>query len=153
MGHTVSADCPNTTTSKLIYLISHLNSIVKFLDGDYLLSARHTDAAFKISHKDGSIVWRLGGLRSDFRQNDWKFTRQHHAQVLKQNASYVVVTIIDNGIGDGPFEQASSDRARGLIILLDTVEMSATITGEYNQPKGERTNARGTSKFAYAQQT
>ncbi|KAJ5197844.1 ASST-domain-containing protein [Penicillium cinerascens] len=46
--------------------ILHLNSIAKFPDGDYLLSARHTDALYKISHKDGHIVWRLGGVRSDF---------------------------------------------------------------------------------------
>ena len=100
---------------------------------------------YKISHKDHSIVWRLGGVKSDFQQDGWEFSRQHHAQVLEQNATHTILTIFDNGIGDGPFEHASSDRARGLIILLDTVNMRADITGEYKQPKGERTNARGTS--------
>lgn len=46
--------------------ILHLNAIDKFDDGDYLLSARHMDAIYKISHKDGSIVWQLGGLKNDF---------------------------------------------------------------------------------------
>ncbi len=45
---------------------SHLNSVDKFPDSDYLLSSRHTDTVYKISHRDGSIVWRLGGTRSDF---------------------------------------------------------------------------------------
>lgn len=46
---------------------SHGNSIEKLPDGDYLLSGRRTYAVYKISHKDGSIVWRLGGKKSDFK--------------------------------------------------------------------------------------
>ncbi|KAK5174048.1 uncharacterized protein LTR77_001128 [Saxophila tyrrhenica] len=123
--------------------ILHLNSITKFPDGDYLLSARHTDALYKISHKDGSIVWRLGGVKSDFIQDDWKFSRQHHAQVLSQNETHTTLSVFDNGIGDGPFEKATSKKARALVMLLDTAEMKAEIVREYRQPGGERTNARG----------
>ena len=40
--------------------ILHLNSIDKFAGGDYLISSRHMDAIYRISHKDGHVVWRLG---------------------------------------------------------------------------------------------
>lgn len=52
----------------------HANSLDKCPDGDLLLSIRHSDTIYKISH-DGSIVWRLGGKKSDFSQ-DFKFSRQ-----------------------------------------------------------------------------
>lgn len=45
---------------------SHLNSVDKFADGDYLISSKALDTIFKVSHIDGSIVWRLGGRKSDF---------------------------------------------------------------------------------------
>lgn len=52
----------------------HANSVDKCPDGDLLLSIRHTDALYKISH-DGSIVWRFGGKTSDF-SHDFEFSRQ-----------------------------------------------------------------------------
>ena len=45
---------------------SHINSVTKFPNGAYLLSARHIDAIYKIS-QEGHIVLRLGGSNSDFR--------------------------------------------------------------------------------------
>lgn len=57
---------------------SHFNAIDKFADGDFLVSSREIDTIFKISHIDGSIVWRLGGPKSDFRLHDKaKFGAQH----------------------------------------------------------------------------
>jgi hypothetical protein len=46
----------------------HINPIHKADDGsgDYVISARHTSAIYKISGGDGSIKWRLGGSHSDF---------------------------------------------------------------------------------------
>ena len=35
-------------------------------DGTLLVSARHTHAIYKIRKRDGAIVWRLGGKKSDF---------------------------------------------------------------------------------------
>ena len=43
----------------------HCNAIDRFENGDYLVSCRHTDALYKISRESGSILWRLGGTRSD----------------------------------------------------------------------------------------
>ena len=39
----------------------HINSIDLAPDGDLLVSARNTWAVYKISRKDGRVLWRLGG--------------------------------------------------------------------------------------------
>lgn len=54
-----------------------------------------------------------------------------------------MLTLFDNGIGDGPFAKATSHRSRALVLLLDTTVMEAEIQAEYEQPKGERGNVRG----------
>lgn len=54
----------------------HGNSVDKNEEGDYLLSSRFTNTIFKISSRDSSIIWRLGGRFSSFTQ-DFDFSRQH----------------------------------------------------------------------------
>ena len=41
----------------------HINSIDKNKHGDYLISARHVSCVYKISGKDGHVVWRLNGAK------------------------------------------------------------------------------------------
>jgi hypothetical protein len=109
------------------------------------MSARHTDTIYKISHLDGSIVWRLGGTKSDFQLPDgWKFSRQHDAQVLEQNDTHTIITLFDNGMGAGPFEHATTKISRGLVLLLNTAKMRADIIAEYKKPSRPLVNSRGT---------
>jgi Arylsulfotransferase (ASST) len=44
----------------------HINSIDVDRDGNYLVSSRNTHTVYKIDRRSGSIIWRLGGKRSDF---------------------------------------------------------------------------------------
>jgi hypothetical protein len=39
----------------------HINSIDRQPDGDYIVSARHLDAVFRIDHPSGTVLWKLGG--------------------------------------------------------------------------------------------
>ncbi|KAJ6501856.1 ASST-domain-containing protein [Mycena sanguinolenta] len=59
----------------------HINSIDKDREGNYIISARHSQAIYKIA-ADGTIVWRLGGKMSNFTAigNDTEFHFQHHAR-------------------------------------------------------------------------
>ncbi|KAJ7717285.1 ASST-domain-containing protein [Mycena metata] len=59
----------------------HINSIDKDKEGNYLISSRHCKTLYKID-KNGTIIWRLGGSRSDFTAvgNDTEFNWQHHAR-------------------------------------------------------------------------
>lgn len=133
--------------------ILHLNSIDKFPDGDYLVSSRHMDALYKVSHVDGHIVWRLGGKKSDFklREMETHFSRQHHARVRGQNETHTMISLFDNAHGDGPAqaEKPSNSISRGLLLALrtDTQPMTAELAAHYDHPRGGITNSRGSMQF------
>jgi hypothetical protein len=74
---------------------SHTNSIDKDQEGNYLISMRYTSTIYKISGKDGSIIWRLGGKLSDFK-TDFNFSSQHDAKFYSQNSSMTVISFLDN---------------------------------------------------------
>ena len=132
----------------LTTLHSHFNSVDKFPDGDYLVSSRHTDALYKISHINGSIIWRLGGVKSDFHLNyQAKFTRQHHARVHEQNETHTIISLFDNAKGSGPHEHKSHDYSRGLVLALRTDEMLAEIVAEFAHPRRAITNSRGSCQI------
>ena len=121
----------------------HVNAIDKFPDGDYLLSARHSDTLYKISHVDGSVVWRLGGKTSDFESvGDAQFARQHHGEVLEQNSTHCIISLFDNAIGEG-FQKPLRGFSRGLILSLDLQRMTATVLAQYGHPQGRLSNGRG----------
>ncbi|KAK3047787.1 hypothetical protein LTR09_010762 [Extremus antarcticus] len=127
--------------------ILHLNSIDKFPDGDYLLSSRHTNTLYKISHKDGSIVWRLEADHGDFKylNDDAKFRRQHHARVVSQNETHSLITVFNNARGDGRSEHPLSEASTGLLLSLrtDTNPMTADVAAKFDRPGGKYTAARG----------
>lgn len=136
--------------------ILHLNSIDKFPDGDYLLSSRHMNALYKISHVDGHIVWRLGGAKSDFPlSGPLVFSRQHHARVYAQNATHTLISVFDNAAGSGPpaAENHTNTLSRGLLIALHTSSSSsssprtAELLAHYDHPKALLTNSRGSISF------
>ena len=74
----------------------HINSVAKNSDGDYLISARHVSAIYKISGKDGHIIWRLNGAKSDFRLEDFTFSSQHDARFVSEDSNRTVISLFDN---------------------------------------------------------
>ena len=113
----------------------HCNSVDKSVDGDYFLSARHTDTIYKISKKDGSIIWRLGGLQSDFDMGGLKFSRQHNIRFRGHNGTHIMISFLDNAKGRDS-QEPTHEFSRGLLIALDEKEMIATVVAEYNHPDG-----------------
>lgn len=131
--------------------ILHLNSIDKFADGDYLVSSRHTDTVYKISHEDGSIVWRLGGVKSDFKiDRSTNFTRQHHARVRGENATHALISLFDNARGDGEGETTSNRNSRGMLLRVNTEDpnhKTVSLVRKYDHPNGGITNSRGSLQY------
>lgn len=109
----------------------HLNSIDKNKDGDYLISARHASAIYKLSGKDGSVIWRLGGVRSDFELTNFAFAYQHHARWLSETESKTVISFFDNGFN--AFNK-TTDFSHGFIIEIDHVTMKAKKTRQWGAP-------------------
>ncbi|EMC97987.1 hypothetical protein BAUCODRAFT_410032 [Baudoinia panamericana UAMH 10762] len=98
----------------------HLNSVEKTVNGDYLISARHTDAVYLVSGIDGSIIWRLGGTRSSFVMEGFNFSRQHDARLLAQNDTITVVSLLDNAADESLTNLTSSSCSSLLTIALHT---------------------------------
>lgn len=112
----------------------HLNSIDKNEEGDYLISARHMAAIYKLSGKDGHIMWELGGANPTFHQTNFNFSSQHHARWLGENETHTTLTLYDNASNGVNFTDKFS---RGYFISIDHVANTATAYKAYDAPEPE----------------
>lgn len=74
VGKNASSKVGDGRTALTAYDYFHINAVDKTSDGNYLISSRHTCTIFKVSSKDGSIIWRLGGKSSDFTLDGFNFS-------------------------------------------------------------------------------
>lgn len=95
----------------------HINSVDENEDGDYLISARHVSALYKLNGNTGDIIWRLGGTDSDFEFLDGlNFSSQHDARWHESNTTHDIISLFDNasnGFND------TAEHSQGMIIALD----------------------------------
>jgi hypothetical protein len=101
----------------------HINAIDVAPDGNLIVSARNTWAAYKVSRRTGRILWRLGGKRSDFAfgagaRFEWQHDVREHAHGL--------VTVFDNAAA--PREEPQS---RALVLALDVKRMHVSLKHAY----------------------
>jgi hypothetical protein len=103
----------------------HINSVQPQPDGDFVISARNTWAAYDIDGKSGSIVWTLGGKSSSYKLSSTAvFAFQHDVRV--HTSGDATVTLFDDGAGP-PKVHAES---RGITVRLDDKEKTATLVTE-----------------------
>lgn len=104
----------------------HVNSIHVAPDGDLIVSARHTDAVYKIRRNTaGDVVWRIGGNQSDvtFVGDPLNgFARQHDAQLLPNGD----LRLFDNRTNVG--------RPRAVEYALDLTKHTATLVRSLSTP-------------------
>lgn len=114
----------------------HLNSIDVDTDGNLLLSARNTSTIYKVDRKSGEVLWRLGGMKSDFAVAPAaSFAYQHDVRRRPDGT----ITLFDNNAAV-PGAQTLS---RGLRIKLDMKKMRASFAAEYLAPTARTTWAMG----------
>ncbi|KAI5356761.1 putative arylsulfotransferase [Septoria linicola] len=137
----------------------HLNAIDKNSEGDYLITARYTDAVYKVSKKDGHVIWTLGGPSTSFQlqastnhqetagqcqMTTWgfDFTRPHDARFVSSDDTSETITLLDNG---GCEESKSSDTSSALILHLDKSSSPwiATVKRRWLRPDNGRSDKRG----------
>jgi hypothetical protein len=85
------------------------------------VSARNTWAVYKVARRDGAVVWRLGGKKSDFELGKgahfaWQHDARHHGHGD-------VITIFDNGASPQVEPQS-----RAIALALDMNRKRATLT-------------------------
>ena len=102
----------------------HINAIEPDTDGNLLVSARSTHTIYKISRRDGSVIWRLGGKKNDFELGPGvKFSWQHDPRRRPDGT----LSIFDNSASQ-PTEKGES---RAIVLRLDEQGRTATLVTSY----------------------
>ncbi len=114
---------------------THANALEIDSDGNILLSSRNLNEITKISRKDGSIMWRWGGNRNQFKFINCPvpFYGQHDIRRLG-NGHY---TLFDNGL------HGTSHGARAMEFELDQENKVATLIWSYTPDSALYSKARG----------
>ncbi|KAI5118408.1 hypothetical protein M0805_002860 [Coniferiporia weirii] len=116
----------------------HINAVDKDADGNYLVSSRHFHQLYKIDKDSGDIVWRMGGMRSDFvMENGTNFEWGHHVRWVDD---YTKITVFDNGASNWNIVEAGE---RGLVLAVDQSNMSVSLKQDLYPVYREYTMSQG----------
>jgi hypothetical protein len=125
---------------KLSFDYFHINSIALDGDGNLIISARNTWAAYKISHQTGAILWTLGGKHSSFKMGPGApFAFQHDVRVQSSHDRFV--SLFDDG--GGPPKIHGS---RGLKLFLDFKHKTATRVTQYTASPSQQALVEGSTQ-------
>jgi arylsulfotransferase ASST len=104
----------------------HVNSIALDDDGNLVVSARNTWAAYKIDRQTGAVLWTLGGKRSSFKMGPGTmFAFQHDVRIQAQRDQFV--TLFDDGAGPPNVHSQS----RAVELSLNFKQMTATLASQH----------------------
>ncbi len=117
----------------------HMNSISIDRDGNLIVSARNTSTIYKIDHRTGQIIWRLGGKRSSFKMGPGTATWGQHDAVVQPDGT---LTVFDDGAGPPKVHPYS----RAVHESLDTAHMTATLIQEYDHSPQLSANFEGSTQ-------
>jgi hypothetical protein len=121
------APLPVGDSAHLPYDYFHANSIGLAADGNIIISSRHCWTTFKLDKTTGAVMWRLGGKKNDFQQDDRsKFAWQHDFR-QRRDGTY---SVFDNGAGITKVHPYS----RGLIMKMDEAARRVTFVAEFVHP-------------------
>ncbi len=113
----------------------HVNAVDPGPHGTLLISARNTGAIYDVDQRSGRIVWRLGGVRSDFRLGPGaRFAFQHDVRWLGHDT----LSLFDNEA-----TPAKADQSHGLVLRLDMRQRTATLVRQYRHPDKLLAGAEG----------
>jgi Arylsulfotransferase (ASST) len=120
-----------------VYDYLHINSVAVAADGNLLVSARNTWAIYKLHRDTGAIIWRLGGVRSDFTLGSGvHFSWQHDAREHADGR----LTLFDDG-SDGAIQTESE--SRGLLLHADERRRTVSLVQAYPHPQPLLASAMG----------
>ncbi len=112
--------------SGAVYDYFHLNSIQPQPDGDLLIGARNTWAAYMINTAGGGTVWTLGGKHSSFTLGPGvRFAWEHDAEVLPEG---------NVSIFDDEASPPESNQSRAIVIALNQATHTATLARQLVHP-------------------
>lgn len=120
----------------------------KDTDGNYLISARDACAVHKINGSSGEIIWRLGGVKSDFELGpNANFCFQHHARFVSKDGDSEIISLYDNsahGTENGRGHEVHTHPfSQGKIIKVNTATWKASIVQAFQPPDGLLSKSQG----------
>ena len=119
----------------------HINSVDETEEGDFLVSARHTNTVYLVDRETAKVRWRLGGEKSTFEMGPGTvFGIQHDARELSDGT----IQIFDNASeAEGNADQKASSVKR---IRLDLRRKRATLVQKMRQPDGMWAQSQGNAQ-------
>jgi hypothetical protein len=131
------APVPTSATTAWDYF--HLNAVSVDEDGNLLVGARNTWAAYRVDRRSGAVLWRLGGTRSDYALGPGvAFAWQHNPTAADDHG---LIRIFDNEAG--PVVLPSS---RVIWIRRDDVKKTATLERSLQHPEGLSAASQGNAQ-------
>ena len=104
----------------------HINSVQLDEDGNLLISSRNTWAVYKLDHRNGAVLWTLGGKQSSFRMGPGtSFAFQHDGRSVAPGDKLIM--LFDDGAGLPDVHKAS----RGVELALDTRHRTARLVAQW----------------------
>jgi Arylsulfotransferase (ASST) len=97
----------------------HINAVDTMQDGDLLIDARNTWAAYDVDPRTGQVRWRLGGKHSSFKLGPGAVTAFQHDARQQPNGN---ITFFDNGATPKIHPQS-----RVIEVALNMSAMTATL--------------------------
>lgn len=125
----------------------HINSLRRDDEGNYFVSLRRLFAMIKISGKDGSRIWQLGGKQNNFTDlsgvHALDFAWQHHTRFV--DAEFTQLTMFDNHNigGSRGVDCIGPSCSRGVRLELDYEKMTARHLQSFYSPSGLLSYAMG----------
>ncbi|TPX12961.1 uncharacterized protein E0L32_006606 [Thyridium curvatum] len=124
---------------------SHLNSVEKTADGNYLVSFRHLSTVSLHNGTTGATIWALGGKANQFADlsggNATNFAWQHDARF--RSADLRLLSLFDNQGDNNQIGCTGVSCSRGLLLDLDFEAVTARVEREYRYPIGLVSDAMG----------
>jgi hypothetical protein len=142
----------------------HVNSFQRLAGGDYVVSARHLDAVFRVDRATGDVAWILGSLpsspadppvaddpylpnksgapRLEIVGDPWGGPRRQHDARLEAVGGTLLLTVYDNRTG------MVGQTARVVVYEIDEVALTATMVREIRNPGGAISGALGSARLA-----
>ncbi|CAD0111275.1 unnamed protein product, partial [Aureobasidium uvarum] len=124
----------------------HINSVDKDRDSNYIISSRFMHSIVCISASTKNILWTLGGRNNDFTDlsegSATDFAWQHHVSVQADNQ----LSIFDNANYKKWHEEllgGGSEISRGMLVHLDTENMTIELVQEFMNPGSRGTPQQG----------
>jgi len=117
LAYSYASAAPTSLAQPFDYF--HINSIDVQQNGDLLVDARNTWAAYDVDSKTGQVRWEIGGKHSSFKMGPGTSTAWQHDARQQPNGA---ITFFDNGA----FPQVHP-QSRAIEVKLDMTHMTDTL--------------------------